>query len=237
MRDPVKGRRAYDSPRRREQARATRHAVLQAARALFIERGYVATTVDSIAARANVSPETVYATFRSKRSLLSELVDVAIAGDDDAPPILQQAWVQEMREEPDPHRRLRILARNGRSILERRAAIDEVVRGAAAADQDIAALWARGKAQRLAGQRELLRIVAGATGLREGVDLESAADILFAIGSSETYRLLAVDRGWSGSRFELWYAETLERLLLEPGQPGEAGEGRADEPVPRRADP
>jgi len=56
MPQPVKGRRVYDSPRRREQARATRKAILDAARALFTERGYVATTIDAIAATAIVSP-------------------------------------------------------------------------------------------------------------------------------------------------------------------------------------
>ena len=121
-----------------------------------------------------------------------------------------------MRKEPDTRRRLLILAANGTSILERRAAVDEVVRGAAAADPEMATLWKRGKAQRFAGQRALLRIVVGATDLRADMDLETAADILYAIGSPEIYRLLVVDRGWSGARFEQWYAETLERLLLDP---------------------
>src|SRR6266545_6571401 len=119
MRKP-ESRRPYDSPRRRDQARATRQAVLDAGRELFIARGYVATTIEAIAALASVSPETIYAVFGSKRALLSELVDVSIAGGDSAPPILDQAWVQEMRAEPDPRRRLAILARNGRAILERR---------------------------------------------------------------------------------------------------------------------
>lgn len=220
MPESVKHRRAYDSPRRREQARATRRAILEAARALFIERGYVATTIEVIAARANVSPETVYAVFGTKRSLLSELVDVSIAGGDDAPPIFEQPWVQEMRDEPDPRRRLQILASNGRSILERRAAVDEVVRGAAAADAEIATLWERGKAQRYAGQRAALRIVMDAAGPHEGMRFETAADILYALGSPETYRLLVVDRGWSGSRFEHWYGETLARLFLDPVRPG-----------------
>ena len=216
MPESVKHRRAYDSPRRREQARATRHAVLEAARGLFIERGYVGTTIEAIAAGANVAPETVYAVFGTKRSLLSELVDVSIAGSDSAPPILEQDPAQQIRDEPDPHRRIRLLASLGRSILERRAAVDEVVRGAAAADPEIASLRDLGKAQRFAGQRELLRMVVGAAGLREGLDVETAADVLYAIGSPETYRLLVIDRGWSGPRFERWYAETLERLLLEP---------------------
>ncbi len=218
MPEPVKPSRTHDFPRRRARARATRTRVLEAARALFTEWGYVATTIDVIATRADVSPETVYSTFGTKRALLSELVDVSIAGGDDAPPIFEQPWVQEMREEPDPRRRLRILAGNGRSILERRAAVDEVVRGAAAADPEIATLWERGKAQRLAGQREGLRIVMGAAGTGEGMDLETASDILYAIGSPETYRLLVVDRGWSGAQFERWYGETLERLLLDPAR-------------------
>ena len=74
----------------------------------------------------------------------------------------------------------------------------------------------RPAAQRFAGQRELLRIVIGSTGLREGIDLETASDILYAVGSPETYRLLVVDRGWSGAHFERWYGETLERLRLDP---------------------
>jgi AcrR family transcriptional regulator len=216
MPGPVKPPSGHDYPRRRERARATRRRVLEAARTLFVERGYVATTIDAIAARADVSSETVYATFGTKRSLLSELVDVSIAGDDDATPILERDRVQMIRDEPDPRRRLWMLAALGRSILERRADVDEVVRGAATADPDIAALRDHGKAQRFAGQRELLRIVVGATGFRAGMDLETAADILYAVGSPETYRLLVVDRGWSGAQFELWYGETLERLLLDP---------------------
>jgi len=193
--------------------------VLAAARDLFIERGYVATTIHAIADRAGVSAETVYSRFGNKRALLSQLVDVSIAGDVDAPPILGQDWVRELRDEPDAHRRLRMLASRGRRILERRAAVDEVVRGAASADPEIAALRDLVKDQRFAGQREFLRIVVGGTGLRDGLDLEAAADILYAIGSPETYRLLVVDRGWSGSRFERWYGETLECLLLAPASP------------------
>ncbi len=210
----VKPRRGYDSPRRREQARATRRAVLDAARELFVESGYVATTIDAVAARAEVSPETVYATFKTKRSLLSEVIDVAIAGDDSPAPILERDWVREIRNEPDARRRVEILARNGRLMLERWASIHEVLRGAAAADPEMASLWELNKAQRFAGQREILRILSGSGALREGLTAKVAADVLFAVGSPETYRLLVVDRGWSADRFERWYADALARLLL-----------------------
>lgn len=214
MSKPVKPRRSYDSPRRRQQALATRRAVLDAARELFVERGYVATTIDAIAARAAVSPETVYATFKNKRSLLSALLDVAMAGDDAPVPILERPWVKQLRDEADRPRRLRVLARNGRLILERTAPIYEVLRSAAAADPEIASLWDLNKAQRFTGQRELLRILTERAPLRHGLPAATAADILFAIGSPETYRLLVVDRGWSADRFERWYADTLARLLL-----------------------
>jgi AcrR family transcriptional regulator len=206
--------RTYNSPRRQEQTRATRQGILDAARKLFVEGGYVATTIETIAARAEVSPETVYATFRNKRSLLSELIDISMAGDDASEPILRRAWVQELRDEPDRRRALQILARNGRLILERVAPIHEVLRSAAAADPEIASLWELNKGQRFAGQKELLRILAVRHPLRGDLTVKAAADILFTIGSPETYRLLTVDRGWSADRFERWYADTLVRLLF-----------------------
>jgi AcrR family transcriptional regulator len=210
----VKPSRPYDSPRRREQARATRGAIVEAARALFIERGYVSTTIQAIADRADVSPETVYGAFGTKRSLLASVIDVSIAGDDAPVPVLERGWVRAMRDEPDPRRRIQILAKNGRLILERITPINEVLRGAAAADPEIASLLERYTAQRLDGQRELVRIVAAAASLREGLSADKAADSLFALGSPEVYRLLTVDRGWTPARFERWYAEALIRILL-----------------------
>jgi len=214
MRKPVKAKRPYDSTRRREQARATRRAVLDAARGLFVDRGYASTSIEAIAARAGVSPETVYAVFKSKRALLRELIDVSIAGDDAPVPVLDRSWVQQMRHEKGITRRLEILARNGRLILERLAPIYDVLRGAAAADRDLVGLSERYKTQRLAGQTELVRILTAGRPLRKGLTQASAADMLFAIGSPETYSLLVRDCGWSPDLFERWYAETLRRLLF-----------------------
>ena len=63
----------YHSQRRQEQAEATRQAILDAARALFIERGYAGTTVADIAAVARVAVPTVYASVGTKPSILGEL--------------------------------------------------------------------------------------------------------------------------------------------------------------------
>ena len=86
--------------------------------------------------------------------------------------------------------------------------------GAAAVDPEIATLWELNKKQRFAGQRALLRILTKHSPLREGLTQGTAADVLFAIGSPETYRLLTFDRAWSLARFERWYADTLAQLLL-----------------------
>jgi AcrR family transcriptional regulator len=210
-----RSRRRYESPRRREQAATTRRAILDAARAAFLRRGYVATTIDAIAAGALVSPETVYATFRSKRAILAALVDVSIAGDDEPVRILERSWVDELHQEPDRRRRVALLAAHGRAILERRSAIDAVVMEAAAADPEMAVLLESGRADRLAGQRELLAIVAGPAGFHQRLSPETAADLLYAIGSPEVWRLLVVDRGWTPEQFETWYASAVEGLLAD----------------------
>lgn len=212
----VKGRRGYRSPLREQQARATQRAILGAARELFTGRGYPATSIQAIAQRAGVSAATIYATFGTKRAVLGALVDVSIAGDDDPVPILDRPWVRDLREEPDLLRRVRILAHEGRRILERRFAIDAVMAAAAPSDAEIAELWSRTREQRHAGQRRLLELVIGTDGrVRDGLTVDVAADIMYAIGSPETYRLLVEDRGWSAQRFEEWYADAMERLLLE----------------------
>lgn len=181
-----------------------------------MDKGFAATTISSIASSARVSPETVYATFGNKRTVLAALIDTAIAGDDAPVAVRDRAWVQALRDDPDPARRVASLARNGSAILARRSAIDEVVREAAATDPEIAAFHAAMLAERLAGQRELLALVAGDGGLRDGLDLDTAADILFALGSPEVWRLLVVDRGWRPERFEAWYARVIASLLGAP---------------------
>jgi TetR/AcrR family transcriptional regulator, regulator of autoinduction and epiphytic fitness len=209
MKDAVKPRRTYRSPRRDAQASATRRAILDAARDLFIKGGYVGTTMQALAEHAGVSPATVYATFVTKRAVLSALVDISIAGDDAPVAILDRPWVAQLREEPDLGRRIGLLAHHGRLMLERRAAVDEVLRAAATADGEIATMWQQAKAQRFMGQKVLLGIVAGPSLRLTG----EAVDALYAIGSPETYGLLVRDRGWSPARFERWYATSIRELI------------------------
>ncbi len=74
------GKRRYDATARKQQARQTRERILQAARDLFAEQGYPATTMTQIARRADVSLDTVYAAVGAKPALFRELVEAAISG-------------------------------------------------------------------------------------------------------------------------------------------------------------
>ncbi|HEY5628359.1 MAG TPA: helix-turn-helix domain-containing protein [Candidatus Limnocylindrales bacterium] len=210
------GHRAYDSRARRERAAATRRAILDAAEDEFGRSGYVATSIVAIARSAGVAPETVYASFRNKRGVLEALVGRAIAGDDEPVALLERPWVASLAAEPDRDRRIGILAREGAAILARRAGIDEMVAQAAGADAAAAELLETGRRERWAGQRRLLELVLGPrSGARDpDLDLDRAADGLFAIGSPEVYRLLVAGRGWTHNEFEAWYASAIRSLVI-----------------------
>ena len=187
--------------------------MLEAARRLFTDRGYGATTLQAIADAASVSVATVYAVFGNKRAVLKELVDVSIAGDDEPVAIIDRPWVAQLREEPDRATRVRIFAANGRGILERRSAVDAIVQAAAATDPDIGELWSELRRQRREGQGRLLELVAGPEGFRRDLAPGEAGDILFTILSPEAYLTLVGERGWTPERFEAWSVEQIEALL------------------------
>ena len=112
--------RRYDSRRRELAARETRRAIVSAARELFLEDGYIATTIEKIAERAGVSKPTVFASVGNKRALLKAARDLAMAGDDEPVPIAKRSWFLEALAEPDPRRSVRLHARNVRECTGKR---------------------------------------------------------------------------------------------------------------------
>src|SRR4051794_6909255 len=102
----VKSTRSYRSPLREAQARETRRRVVSAARDLFLDRGYAATTIAAVARGAAVSADTVYSTFGSKIAVLKAVLDVAVGGDDTDVAILDRPDPQAMRAEPDQRRQV-----------------------------------------------------------------------------------------------------------------------------------
>jgi len=92
MAEPVNPKRPYHSPRRQEQAAATRTAILDAAQRLFETDGYPATTMEAIAAEAGVALKTVYVAFATKSGLLRAVWDLLLKGDEDAAAVAAREW-------------------------------------------------------------------------------------------------------------------------------------------------
>jgi AcrR family transcriptional regulator len=210
----VKSGRRYDSARRKEQARQTRAAILEAAQGLFAERGYASSTIEAIAAEAGVAVDTVYATFGNKRGVLSSLMDVRVGGDDQPIGVLDRPGPQRVRREPSQKRQLAAFAADVTAIIERARPVDDIIRSAAAVDGEIATMRSRLHETRFQNMLQFVGWLSANGPLRQGLSEAEAAGIVWSLTSPEVHRLLRVDRGWSSERYSEWLAETLTRTLL-----------------------
>ena len=203
-------------PGRRGQARTrlARAAVADAARALFLERGYAATTVEAISDRADVPPATVYRLFSSKLGILKAVLDVSIVGDHTPIPLQDRPHARAAFAEPDPRKQLSAFVRINWEINSRTAPLYRILVGAAASDPDAAALLAEQTRRRQRGQGQIARLLAQGGALRPDLRERDAADIIHALMSPELYQLLAIDRRWPRQRYEKWLTATLGEQLL-----------------------
>jgi len=217
MADVVKPTRSYDSPRRREQAAATRGEILGAAQRLFEREGYAATSVAAIATAAGVSTKTVYLAFETKSGLLRAAWNVLLRGDDERSPVGERPWYREVLDEPDAARKLRLNARNSTFVRRRAGAMLEVLRAAAPTDPEIDALWQRIQAEFRDNQRAIVVSLRDLGALRPDLDVERATDILWTVNHPSVYWLLTGERGWSHEDYEAWLGDTFcSQLLAAP---------------------
>src|SRR2546423_13263180 len=106
-----------------EKARQTRRKVLLAAGELFVERGYGATTLQEVADRAGVAVQTIYFVFGNKRSLLKDVVDTSIAGDDEPVATMDRVWFRAAVAAGTAQAQLRELIHGTGQIIERTAPV------------------------------------------------------------------------------------------------------------------
>jgi AcrR family transcriptional regulator len=211
--------RRYESPRRQEQARETRRRLLDAAYRVFTEKGFAGASIPDIAREAGVAVPTVYWAFRSKRALLMELISTRAAGDEEQVPLSQRSWWRQMLDEPDPVRQLELLAAINWRVHERAAGAFEILRGAAAADSEIAAVYREGSSRRYEDTKAIAHSLAARGALRSDVTEEHAADVLWAMSAPDWYRMLVVERGWTAGQYQSWYVASLSSLLLRRDSP------------------
>lgn len=229
----VKTKRPYDASRRRAQAAQTRAAVLGAARRLFLEDGYAATTVARVAGEAGTSVETVYKAFGGKSGLVRALWERGLAGRGPVPAPQRSDLLSST--ETDPVRVLRGWGMFTTEVSPEVSPILLLVRGAAATDPEMAALLAEIEAQHRARMRHNARRLQTRGWLRPGIGVARATDILWTYSSAELYELLVIKSGWPIRRYGEFVGEALVAALLpHPGE-REAAEPRvraAGRPAP-----
>ena len=210
----VNPKRSYESPRRREQAASTRAEILEAAQKLFEANGYVATTMAGVAREAGVSLKTVYLAFATKSGLLRAVWDTLLRGAPDIP-VADQPWYREVVDEPDPARQLALTARNSRDVKQRIGGLLRVIRDAAPVDPDASALWTLIESDFYANQRVIVEALRARKGLRRGLDVARATDILWTLNHPDVWHLLVDERGWTPKQWERWFVDTTRAQLLE----------------------
>jgi AcrR family transcriptional regulator len=191
---------------RQRQAQATRAAVAGAARRLFAEHGYIATTVEAISDAAEIPVPTIYSAFGNKPAILEEV---------------RRSWIAETHVErlhrqallaPDVRRRLRLAAHWTRRQFELGYDVIAIYQEAARADPRVATVWRQVMSFREAAVSDLLESLSGH--LRPPLTLTQAIDLYVAWTLPDVYRTLVLERSWSPNRYERWLGELLARELL-----------------------
>jgi TetR/AcrR family transcriptional regulator, regulator of autoinduction and epiphytic fitness len=207
-------KRRYNSSRRKEQALQTRRQIVEAARQLFLRRGYTGATIDAIAQEAGVAVETVYATFGSKRAILSRLIDVSLVGDEKPMPLLQREGPQAVMNETDQHRQVRLFVEDIYEIMSRMTPIFEIMRAAAKTDPEIAGMYENILNHRVQGLMAFIRALMKNRPLRDGITAEEASETVWTLTSADVITLLITNRGWSAEQYKRWLTDVLTRVLL-----------------------
>ncbi len=204
----------YRSQLRTEQAAATRELVLEAASRLFVERGYAVTSIDAIAEAAGVGRSTVFAAAGGKPWLLKTAYDRAIVGDDEPVPLLQRPAARKLFDLSDPAAIVAGYARIIAEAAERVSAICETIHAAAGCDPEVGDLWREIGQQRLNGAKAFAALIDEKGGLRGGVDVDAARDIIWIFNDPTLHHALVRLRGWSQNRYQRWLTDNLQHQLL-----------------------
>jgi len=209
---------AQERSLRRAQTALTEQRILAAATELFLADGYLATTLENVASRAQVGARTVYVRFGTKAALFKRAVDVAIAGDTEPVDVLGREWIQLALTAPTAAGRIAAIAAAGRQIMERTGALFAVAQQAAAVEPLIAGFWQQGREQSRYTYEVFWTRMAQDGLLGPAIDLAWLIDTTSILGAAETYLLITRLAGWDLDAYQDWLAATFTRLATAPGR-------------------
>lgn len=198
-------RRSYHSEARSQQAARTREAITQAARKLFEERGFTATTIAAIATEAGVSQQTIYASFGSKpalvRAILQQMEESADA----------TTWRERITSENDPAQILTAFAQWTRAFFEASSPSFEIAQQAA---PELTELMAQGDQHRRQALESLVARLAATGALRISISEREAVDRAWLLTGIHLYLDATLTCGWTPDAYASWLAESLKQQLL-----------------------
>ena len=206
--------RTYRSPRREEQARRTRWQILEAARQEFLAAGYAGATMRSIASSTGVSIATVEQAFGTKSRLLQEVIDVAIAGDDEPVAVLDRPWAADASAVQGVDGFLTAVATTLTEAQRRSARLVVVLLEAADTDPALRPLADDRLAQRARTAAWIADGITTRVPLRPPLDRDDAVDMIWLLMEPVVYCRLTEDRGWTPERYRGWFVDSARRLLL-----------------------
>jgi AcrR family transcriptional regulator len=213
------------SETRAERALVTRRRMVAAAYRLFCDKGYLGTTMTAVAAEADVAVQTLYYTFHTKAELLGEALGAAVVGFDnwfEPPPepiatedlVRALPWWDKFESAPSSTAALKIFVHHGVEVLERVGPLLTAMYGSAG-DPDADAVVRLGEQRRADSYGAVVRRLARKdAGLRRGIRISDATDIMVVLFSADVYQALANGRGWTRARCERFFHETLASQLL-----------------------
>jgi len=205
-------KRAYKSLVRQRQEGDTRRRIAEATRQLLQSEGYAGMTIEAIAGQAEVSAQSVYAIFKSKTGILTELLDRSSFGVD------YEDAVRQARSASDPETRLRLAARVARQIRGAQSATFDLMRGAGVVAPELARLEQNRERLRYEGEEGTITFLREAGRLRPGLDQKTARDIFWMLTGGDVYRMLVRERRWSPRKYQDWLADILVHSLLSTEQ-------------------
>ena len=201
---------------RQAQIAHTEERIIAAATELFLADGYVATTLEAVARRAQVGARTVYLRFGTKAALFKRVVDVAIVGDTQPVDVLGRDWMQAALTAPTAAERIAASAAVSRQIMERTGALFAVAQQAAAVEPLIAGFWQQGREQSRHANAVFWTRMADDGLLDPGVDLAWVIDTSSILAAAETYLLITRMTGWDLDAYQNWLVTTGIRLATAP---------------------
>jgi AcrR family transcriptional regulator len=206
-------KRPYDATGRRERARARRLAVVEAARDLFERDGFRSTTITGVAARAGVSPQSIYQGFGSKAALAKAVFDLVLAGDDEPVPVAERDAMQAMRVEPDVRRKIAMFIAGLAQRHARSAGVQILIRDGRHVDDALEPVWAKVNEEGLVGMTMLGQHFVDTGQLRQGLEIDEVRDVLWNYLAIDHYERLAIIRGWDHERYARWLTDAVTRAL------------------------